>query len=197
MILFAFQSCQILHVWFYYFRNIRHEQGSDVKARLWEGSREGVTDSVPSCSNESHQRRPSQVALKREASVCGEHTPINTMSNSIKVRHHHDIPYFKCRMAGQKKSVEGGRVHAEVNTVTNLVNAKASVREPDTKWFEAIWNALVALLVKQRCGLPHKRMVYNARWKHPEFMQTSTRRAITITNVPMWMLISLRVSSHN
>lgn len=41
-------------------------------------------------------------------------------------------------MAGQKKSVEGGRVHAEVNTVTNLVNAKASVREPDTKWFEAI-----------------------------------------------------------
>lgn len=56
------------------------------------------------------------------------------------------------------------RVHAEVNNVSNFLNAGVSVSET-IKWFVAIWNALVALLILLHCVLPHKQMVYHTQWK--------------------------------
>lgn len=77
------------------------------------------------------------MAFKRE-SVCSQHTLINTLSNLVKL-HHCTTSYFKYPMSGQD-SVESATVNAEVNTVTNSLNVKASVdiREVDIKWFKGI-----------------------------------------------------------
>lgn len=142
------------NVVFHYFRNISQKRGGyDVKARLWEYSCEGVTDSLPPCSNESWEWRPRQAALRRDASVCSKHTPVNTVSTLIKLQLHHDIfsvPYVQCRKC------EGSRWGKQCDS---FLQCEASVREPDIKWLEAIWNALVVLLISQRCRRPHKKKV--------------------------------------
>lgn len=138
-----------------------------AEARLWEDSCEGVWLSATTQQWITWAKVASggPRTSERAASVCSKRIPVNTLSDLIKLQHHHDIAYFK-RCASGQHGAEGAGVHAEVNT--HFLNA--SEREPDVKRFEAVWNALVVLLLS----------LYNARWKHMDEHQESA-----------WMLISL------